>query len=365
MQNVVLSTHNKVICAIPAEALLFESTYARDANTRHTLGYLAGENAQGALYNVANAQTAADIYKLTYFHIPVPFSCFESTSCYWDTSFVESLQISVQLAEKTSSVMSNSLLSTDWQYESIDCHFDFLAVDDATRKSIQTSNYNIDRGILTMLASNYFQEQSFTTEAINLTAGTVVAKDLTVQIRCNGSCSHTFWRLVDASNDVEFNKGSALGESVTTFSATGTVDKKTAGWTRAVLSASGTTLVDIKVEDTLIGFGGGMSRGLSSTSSSADGAGKYNTESSKTDGFNVITWGLDARATSYDSGSCSFKECVAPALTVAMAPHTTVARDNIKCRLEVFHKVLVLNSISSSDGLFLSLLVFKCFTEQI
>ena len=37
-------------------------------------------------------------------------------------------------------------------------------------------------------------------------------------------------------------------------------------WSRAVLSASGTTLVDIKVEDTLLGFGGGMSRGLSATS---------------------------------------------------------------------------------------------------
>ena len=62
--------------------------------------------------------------------------------------------------------MSNSLLVSDWVYESVDCHFDFLAVDDATRKSIQTSNYNIDRGILTMLASNYFQEQSFTTAAV-------------------------------------------------------------------------------------------------------------------------------------------------------------------------------------------------------
>jgi hypothetical protein len=60
-----------------------------------------------------------------------------------------------------------------------------------------------------------------------------------------------------------------------------------------------------------IGFGGGMSRGLSSTSSAT--AGQYNTTSSKTDGFNVITWGLDSRATSYDSGSCSFKECETPA----------------------------------------------------
>ena len=85
------------------------------------------------------------------------------------------------------------------------------------------------------------------------------------------------------------------------------------------------------------------------TTSSAN-AGQYNTTSSKTDGFNVITWGLDSRATSYDSGSCSFKECVAPTLTVSMAAHKTAARAGVKYRLEVFHKVLVLNSISSSDG---------------
>jgi hypothetical protein len=161
-------------------------------------------------------------------------------------------------------------------------------------------------------------------------------------------CSHTFWRIVDVSTDALHNKGSSLGESVSSYSDTGVVDGKTAGWPRAVLSASGTTLVDIKVEDTLLGFGGGMSRGLSSTSSSD--AGRYNTESNKTDGFNVITWGLDSRATSYDSGSCSFKECVAPALVVTMPAYISEARTNVAYRLEVFHKVLVLKSISSSDG---------------
>ena len=46
------------------------------------------------------------------------------------------------------------------------------------------------------------------------------------------------------------NKGSSLGESVSSYGITGTLDEKTAGWSRAVLSASGTTLVDIKVEGT-------------------------------------------------------------------------------------------------------------------
>jgi hypothetical protein len=162
------------------------------------------------------------------------------------------------------------------------------------------------------------------------------------------------------------NKGSSLGECVDSYGDTGLVEGTTAGWSRAALSASGTTLVDIKVEGTLLGFGGGMSRGLSSTSS-AD-AGRYNTESSKTDGFYVITWGLDSRATSYDSGSCSFKECVAPALVVTMPAHIGVAGTNVAYRLEVFHKVLVLNSISSSDGRvshrLVSQFLFKCFINE-
>jgi hypothetical protein len=80
------------------------------------------------------------------------------------------------------------------------------------RKSIQTSNYNIDRGILTMLASNYFQEQSFTTAAATYGAGAAVdAQDLTVQLRCHGLCSHTFWRLVDVSTDSEYNKQTTKG----------------------------------------------------------------------------------------------------------------------------------------------------------
>jgi hypothetical protein len=74
MKNVTLSTHNKVICTIPAECLLFESTYARDSNTRHTLGFLQGENAIDSTFNVANGKDAVDAVKLTYFHIPVPFS---------------------------------------------------------------------------------------------------------------------------------------------------------------------------------------------------------------------------------------------------------------------------------------------------
>ena len=103
------------------------SSLKRTEQHCHTLGYLQGENAIDSTFNIAHDQTAENVVKLTYFHIPVPFSCFESTSCHWDTSFVESLQVSVQLAEKTASVMSNSEATSDWTYESIDCHFDYFS----------------------------------------------------------------------------------------------------------------------------------------------------------------------------------------------------------------------------------------------
>ena len=51
----------------------------------------------------------------------------------------------------------------------------------------------------------------------------------------------------------------------------------------------------------------------------------------------------------YDSGSMSFRELVAPKLRVVMPPYADDGRDH-KFRLEVHHKTLCLNSISSSDG---------------
>ena len=73
---------------------------------------------------------------------------------------------------------------------------------------------------------------------------------------------------------------------------------------------------------------------------------------STTDGLNVICWGMDARSSggNYDSGSQSLKELVNPTLTVTVAPYRLATPAAKTFEVQVFHKVLTLNSISSSDG---------------
>ena len=73
---------------------------------------------------------------------------------------------------------------------------------------------------------------------------------------------------------------------------------------------------------------------------------------STTDGLNVICWGMDARSSggNYDSGSQSLKELVNPTLTVTIAPYRLATVADKIFEVQVFHKVLTLNSISSSDG---------------
>ena len=102
-------------------------------------------------------------------------------------------------------------------------------------------------------------------------------------------------------------------------------------------------------DEVLYGFGGGFGRGLSA---GADVKGGRLTNPPLMDGLNVICWGMDARSSggNYDSGSQSLKELVNPTLTVTIAPYrlATVAAKTFE--VQVFHKVLTLNSISSSDG---------------
>ena len=72
----------------------------------------------------------------------------------------------------------------------------------------------------------------------------------------------------------------------------------------------------------------------------------------QTDGLNVICWGMDARSSggNYDSGSQSLKELVNPTLTVTVPAFKQATAADVTLEVQVFHKVLTLNSISSSDG---------------
>ena len=151
---------------------------------------------------------------------------------------------------------------------------------------------------------------------------------------------------------VNYDKGASLGASVVTYVASNAAAKgitsSTPGWSKVQIKASGVDLMSMDQDEVLYGFGGGFGRGLSAAAT-ATTASSYE---SQTDGLNVICWGMDARSSggNYGSGSQSLKELVNPALTVTIAPYrlATVAAKTFE--VQVFHKVLTLNSISSSDG---------------
>ena len=121
----------------------------------------------------------------------------------------------------------------------------------------------------------------------------------------------------------------------------------TPGWSKVQIKASGVDLVSMDNDEVLYGFGGGFGRGLSAGASVTGSS-----YESTTDGLNVICWGMDARSSggNYDSGSQSLKELVNPTLTVTVAPYRLSTPAIKTFEVQVFHKVLTLNSISSSDG---------------
>lgn len=361
LKSATLSTHNRVIQTIPSSALLFEHTYARSANERHTDGYLAGENAG---YDASLKGTTATNFKELTFYVKLPLTFCGSTSSYVDTSFLESLTINLQLADAASSVYLNGA-TTDWAYSGVDMLFDFISMPDGARKALQTENYSLDRP-LSMLGWNYYAEQKQTVSIQHSATTTGDLVDVSVDLRCNGVCTHTFWRIRQTTtkdtngnvtaDDKSHNSGTSIGAPVYTYDETGTgaVQSCSAGWERVQLTASGAVLIDNNVSETLLGYGGDMGRsiGAASTSASTASAGSYSTD---TDGFNVICHGLDARSVekNYDGGSMSFKELVAPTLTVSIRPVNLTNNAILKTvsyELEVLHRVLVLNSVSSSDG---------------
>ena len=154
--------------------------------------------------------------------------------------------------------------------------------------------------------------------------------------------------------EVNYDKGASLGASVVTYAAGNSTAKgitsSTPGWSKVQIKASGVDLMSMDQDEVLYGFGGGFGRGL--TAAAAVTGGHASSYEAQTDGLNVICWGMDARSSggNYDSGSQSLKELVNPTLTVTVPAFKQATTADVTLEVQVFHKVLTLNSISSSDG---------------
>ena len=215
-----------------------------------------------------------------------------------------------------------------------------------------------------------------------------------VDLKCNGLVTQTYWRIVDCSTtdtDLKspagkWNKGKCLPPVYTDYNSqysggfagveddgveverqadakavdvdatTSYMQRTYPGWSSYSIEASGTTVCEVKSTELLLGWGGANGRALSgmhnnSGSNATHVIGDQEAYLGSTDGWVTQCWGMQARPEggAYDSGSMSFRELVAPKLIVTMPPYADDGRDH-KFRLEVHHKTLCLNSISSSDG---------------
>lgn len=369
-KEVSLNTHNKVIQQIYAQNIIQEAVYGRENNYRQTQGYLMGENHPylGTEFVQKVGVSTAREQDITMI-VPLPICFMDSTSSFLDTSFVETLNLTVKVpaqAEvcyaKNKATATATSESTSFKIKKIDLICDFIGVTDATRKALQTSNYSVERP-LTQLNYSYFKE---TAKTISVLTTDTESTEHSIPIKCNGLCSHTMWRIVPrqmlksgetsgnyTTDSYDFrNPGHSAGGPVPDLSKQ--KDNYQPGWEKVEIKASGTVLFSMKWEELLYGFGGGYARGLSgssvsgATTTAATGGGSV--LSTSLDGMNTICWGLDARSTggAYDSGSQSFKELVDAQLVVTMSKGSTT--HDMTYFLEVFHKVYALNSISSSDG---------------
>ena len=435
--KITLASHNKIIQKIYSQDLLHEYTYGIDSNRRRLNGLLAGEEPDFMLLS-GNRHATADTVVLdpnrrtreVTVLVPIPITFMDSTGSYLDTSFVESLNISCQLAGEGDLINTgvNKAQAPAFEYKKVELLVEFLAVPDAIRKQVQASQYSLEKP-LTILSSNYFQEASkemavakLTREApyeteyfvdtiylkddgtlalSNLPAATggstakslqTVGQTFEVDLKCNGLVTQTYWRIVDCSDtdptlkspSGKWNKGKCLPPVYTDYNsqysggvsgveedgvevtptpggttvaaATSYMQRTYPGWSSYSIEASGTTVCEVKSTELLLGWGGANGRALSgmhnnSGSNATHVIGDQEAYLGSTDGWVTQCWGMQARPEggAYDSGSMSFRELVAPKLIVTMPPYADDGRDH-RYRLEVHHKTLCLNSISSSDG---------------
>jgi hypothetical protein len=263
---------------MPSSALLFEHTYAKSANDRYTDGYLAGEN--GGFDASLKGTTATNFKEMT-FYVRLPLTFCGSTSAYVDTSFLESLTVTLQLADSNATLYKAGT-AANWEYSGCDMLFDFISMPDGARKALQTENYSLDRP-LSMLGWNYYPEQKKSVAIQNSATSLGDTVDISVDLRCNGVCTHTFWRIRQlttkgaggdvAADDLSHNTGVSVGAPKYSYTAAGAVDSVTAGWERVQLSGSGATLVDLNVSETLLGYGGDMGRSIGAASTVGVSAG--------------------------------------------------------------------------------------------
>lgn len=211
-----LNTHDKVLQTINSEALLHDATYGVEANKRKTNALLLEEEPDHLLYQGAWADhnTGAQDFRVVKICVPLPFWQFANSNSYPDFSFLEPLTISMKLAASKNELMKAASATTlagtiddayqGWEYKKAEVVFEFLAMSDTVKKQITDSNYSLSKP-LTMLSTDTFVESRNKLTIPGNAAATGDNQHMTenyemkVDIKCNGLCQNTYFRIVETT----------------------------------------------------------------------------------------------------------------------------------------------------------------------
>ena len=348
IKNVQLNSHNKSLEEIPGAAIHYDAI-TKNQEKRQSLGAAMYETATSAdlvafqCTGTVDANAPARVVEVL---VPLPFSSFRSTQSYLDLRFLEQLQIQCEFTANATDVMANQ----GFTISKCALSLEYVTMAESAYRAYQSENYSLDQP-LSILGRSVYTEQPASvsyskSDAIHAT------QNLSVELKCNNLATATFFKIRETTAAVAHKRANGVGSSAPTALKADTLKNEqiseTSGatepfWTRVQITASGKTIIDMtQREASLVQFGGGMSRYVNFASTS--------NRVKASDQWYTICWGSDADAVNANSGAISWKNLVAPTLTVtfgAWGGHSTVART---FALDVFHYYHSLVSISSSDG---------------
>lgn len=178
------------------------SSHSREVIALETMGNLVrlsdkDPDSYDRINTISNGLTTFPIsttpYKLL---VPLNFSVFDNPASYLDTSFIEQLELNIELSP-LASLFNQTTITFNAPASKV--HFYFLNMSESDLRSLQNAQYSVEKP-LSLLTKSFFKDTSYVS-ATNETAG-LVMKSLTV------SCPNLISRTIIG---VRLSTGAKLG----------------------------------------------------------------------------------------------------------------------------------------------------------
>jgi hypothetical protein len=264
IKSASLQNHNKNLESFGYQHLIGQCVHATSHAEYKRLSTTLVEDPATTDFNRAAAANVATVTDGTNereieLNVSLPFSCFGSTSNYFDCRFCEQLSINIQLPSSDTEVMNKAGCLSIKQ---CDIRFDFIQMADDVYQNFVKAQYSLSAP-LSVLGSSIYHEntQKYTVAATETVANNHVMR---LELKAPGVITHTWFRLIDLGTKT-WQLGEGLGrqpEGVVSATTGAIAASAAPGWNSVAIRASGVELVNMSVgQASDMGFGaGGMDR---------------------------------------------------------------------------------------------------------